>query len=38
MRLGENPYLFEMDALEAVDLDYPIHWALAEALIKNSTN
>jgi CMP-N-acetylneuraminic acid synthetase len=38
MRVGSKPFLFEMDALEAVDLDYPVQWALAEALIKNSTN
>ncbi len=32
-RIGEKPFLFEMDPLEAVDIDDMTGWNLAEALI-----
>lgn len=31
-RIGKTPILFEMDAMEAVDIDTPEDWALAEAI------
>ncbi|MFO7767611.1 MAG: acylneuraminate cytidylyltransferase family protein [bacterium] len=32
-RIGRDPILFEMDPLEAVDIDTPGEWKLAEALL-----
>lgn len=32
-RIGRRPILFEMDPLEAVDIDTPEEWKLAEALL-----
>ncbi len=36
-RLGYRPYLFEMPALEAVDIDEPADWAVAECLLRQRT-
>ena len=33
-RLGYRPYLFEIPALEAVDIDEPADWAVAECLLR----
>ena len=33
-RIGRRPVLFEMDRLEATDIDDPPTWALAEALLR----
>ncbi len=33
-RLGQRPYLFEIPALEAVDIDEPSDWTLAECLLR----
>lgn len=36
LRIGENPVLFPMNMLEAVDIDYREEFVMAEALLKNN--
>lgn len=36
-RIGENPYLFEMEYMEAVDIDEMQHFHLAEALMSRQS-
>jgi CMP-N-acetylneuraminic acid synthetase len=37
-RFGENPFLFEMDPYESVDIDIPIDFTVAEALMSGRFN